>query len=130
MGPCPIATFYKERQEDVPEAKAGDLLEGDNLIETENEGEDAKPVRMLNNFVVFRPLPDKRLQLVRLDDLDRSDMSRKLAAAGNVRPLPEIDEDEGQEDDLEDESEKDQGIVRLRLGGIMHYWTDYTENAS
>ncbi|KAF7971524.1 hypothetical protein HWV62_20924 [Athelia sp. TMB] len=129
-GLCTIATFYKERQEDVPEAKAGDLLEGDNVIETENELEDAKPVRMLNNFVIFRALADKRLQLVRLDDLDQLDMSRKLTAAGNVRPLPEIDEDEGQEDELEDESEKDQGIVRLRLGGIMHYWTDFTENAS
>lgn len=124
---CNPAVYYKERREDIHESRIGTLLE-DDITQPQNDEKGAKPIRMLNDFIIFRPLLDNKL--VALDALDSSNMHGELVAVGSTRPLPEIDEDEGQEDDLEEDTDIEQGVIRIRLGGILHYWTDYSENAS
>lgn len=107
--------------------------ENNELLETEDLiviGEDPgalndgqKPTRILHNFTFFDPTRD--LVLVSLSYLDEQRMNNDhmLEGAGEVTSVPENDEDEGQEDDLEDGNPQ-----FIRINNIRGYFIDYTED--
>jgi DNA (cytosine-5)-methyltransferase 1 len=109
--------------------------ENNELLETEDLiviGEDPgalndgqKPTRILHNFAFFDPTRD--LVMVSLSHLDgrrgNDDDDHTFEGAGEVTSVPENDEDEGQEDDLEDD---DPQLIRIK--NILGYSIDYTED--
>ncbi|KAG1717820.1 S-adenosyl-L-methionine-dependent methyltransferase [Suillus lakei] len=104
-----------------------ELLETEDLIvigedpDALNDGQ--KPTRILYDFAFFDPT--RELVMVSLSYLDeqRENDDRMLEGAGEVTSVPENDEDEGQEDDLEDDEPQ-----FIRIKNIVGYSIDYTED--
>ncbi|KAG2155745.1 S-adenosyl-L-methionine-dependent methyltransferase [Suillus clintonianus] len=107
--------------------------ESNELVETEDLiviGEDPgalddgqKPTRNLDGFAFFDPTRDLvMVSLSYLNEQHDNDDSM-LEGAGEVTSVPENDEDEGQEDDLEADEPQ-----FIRINNIIGYSIDYTED--
>ncbi|KAF7975199.1 hypothetical protein HWV62_10266 [Athelia sp. TMB] len=118
--------YYDESLGEIPEAEASIFLEDDDLEEKFDGNDDSKPVRFLTNFTIFDPR--HKNELVSLHEMEAPEptIDREFEASGDVRPVLDLDEDEGQEDDGNDE----QGVDRIRLSAILRFWTDYTQDAA
>jgi len=114
-----LARYYQ------PENK--ELLETEDLVII---GEDPgalddgqKPTRILHNFAFFDPTRDMIMVSLSYLDEKRENNGHMLEGAGEVTSVPENDEDEGQEDDLEN---FDPQFIRIK--NILGYFIDYTED--
>ncbi|KAG2149402.1 S-adenosyl-L-methionine-dependent methyltransferase [Suillus cothurnatus] len=82
-----------------------------------------KPTRILHNFAFFDPTRDMIMVSLSYLDEKRENNGHMLEGAGEVTSVPENDEDEGQEDDLEN---FDPQFIRIK--NILGYFIDYTED--
>ena len=121
----PAKLYYSESPDEIPEAVASGFLE-DDLEEKSDENDDSKPVRFLTNFVIFDPRHKNELVSLHEMEAPESTIDREFEASGAVRPVLDLDEDEGQEDD----GDTEQGVARIRLSAILRFWTDYTQDAT
>jgi DNA (cytosine-5)-methyltransferase 1 len=117
---CTVPARYYQ-----PENK--ELLETQDLVVI---GEDPgalddgqKPTRILHNFAFFDPTRDMIMVSLSYLDEKRENNGHMLEGAGEVTSVPENDEDEGQEDDLEN---FDPQFIRIK--NILGYFIDYTED--
>ncbi|KAK7058661.1 hypothetical protein VNI00_002297 [Paramarasmius palmivorus] len=86
-------------------------------------GDDDKPVRYLDHFVLFDS--NRHNELVSLAALEEEDVDSNVEAAGFVSTVHDNDEDEGQEDDLSVTGESTQQYVKL--GAVFRFTFDYTK---
>lgn len=118
----PVAYYQEDEPNSIIESP--DLvLPGEDPFQREDAdgGTQQKPFRILTNFSFFDL--SHRNEMISLSVIDQDDsVNRECVGAGVVFPYIANEEDEGQEDDGEDDR------FYVRLGGIVTYFFDYTED--
>ncbi|KAG1839477.1 S-adenosyl-L-methionine-dependent methyltransferase [Suillus tomentosus] len=123
----------RQKTNERPRAPRYYQPENNELLETEDLliiGEDPgalengqKPTRILHNFAFFDPTRDMVMVSLSYLDKHRENDDHMFEGAGEVTSVPENDEDEGQEDDLEDDDPQ-----FIRITNILGYSIDYTDD--
>lgn len=93
--------------------------ENDNDELFEDDADDQKPIRVLDDFAIFDP--KHGCEMVMLDALERDDgVDRQFEAAGMVSSYYENDEDDGQNDEAPEAQP-----LRVRLTAILRFTINY-----
>jgi hypothetical protein len=88
----------------------------------ESAPEDEKPVRVLTDFTVFDPKHNNELISLGVLEEEEDISDRHVEGAGIVSAYV-VNEDEGQEDDIDEPME----TLYVRLGAILRFSIDFTQ---
>lgn len=113
----------EEEPYDREESKTVVFGEDPEEIDSVEDGGKGKPVRILTDFVIFDPAHDD--ELVSLEDLFDTTISRQFEAIGNVAPEFNNEEDAGLDDDGSADATNKQ---RLRTTAIFGFTLDYNSS--
>ncbi|RDB29208.1 DNA (cytosine-5)-methyltransferase 3 [Hypsizygus marmoreus] len=123
----PPVAFYIPQPGEVLETPDLVILGEDPFVNEDRDAgdsqDDDKPVRVLTEFTFFDP--KHRNEMVSLSSIEEDDgVDRQFEGAGRVSPYAIIEEDEGQEDGLDDDTE---GGVYVRLSAVLRFMIDYSK---
>ena len=111
--------YYQKRREELTE-DAELVITGEDP--EDGLDEDEKPIRLLSDFSIFDPT--HRNEFVSLAAIEEDDgVDRQFEGAGMVLPYFVSEEDEGQDEETEIDPQY------VRLGAILRYTIDYTQES-
>lgn len=149
-----IASFYRHQPDEIDEddklvidgedpyheldggntTNEGDIEMGDDEDGVTGSNENDKPIRELYEFYIFDP--KHKNELVSLEALEQNDgVDRRFEAVGRVKAHFVSSEDDGQEDELDEETRnakeegKRAGVSRIHLSSILRCTVDFTKES-